>query len=282
MQAVRTAGQKSLSATVTPMSATLVRYVFGLPFVIIYLAYLTGPTFFNKLSDALSRSEFLIPAVLTSVAQIVATVLLIQSFRYKNFMVGTSFAKTESVQTAILSTLFFALPLTFSGWVAVVLGMVGVWLVAMPSRDEPWNFGAISRGLGAGAFFGLTSLWIRQAALSLNHDVLTSAAITLVLIVAFQSVLCVAYTLIATPSEFKKIASCWPLALFIGLTSALGSIGWYTAMTWQNPALVKSLGQVEIVISALLTLRLFKEKVSWAEWLGVASIIVSVLILLSI
>jgi len=282
MQSVRTAGQKSLSESITPMSATLVRYIFGLPFIVLYLVSLTGPTLVDKLVDALNQVEFVVPAVLAGIAQIIATVLLILSFRFRNFMVGTSFAKTESLQTALLGTFFFAAPLTSGGWVAVVLGVIGVWLLAMPNRNEPWNLWAISAGLGAGAFFGLTSLWIRQAALSLNHDVILSAAITLLLIVAFQALICVLYTTVVEPIEFKKIKSHWPLALFVGLTSALGSIGWFTAMTWQNPALVKSLGQVEMLVSAVLTLRLFREKIALTEWIGVTAIIASVVILLRV
>jgi len=282
MQAVRTAGQKTLSANITPMSATLVRYVFGLPFILIYLAVLTGPTLADKLNDALSQVEFLIPAALAGIAQIIATVLLILSFRFRNFMVGTSFAKTESIQTALLGTLFFAAPLTLGGWVAVVLGVVGVWLLAMPNRNEPWNVAAIGAGLAAGAFFALTSLWVRQAALTLGHEVMVSAAITLLLIVTFQALVCVAYTALVTPVEFKKIATHWPLAVFVGLTSALGSVGWFTAMTWQNPALVKSLGQIEMLVTAVLTLRFFREKISAAEWLGVAAIVASVVLLLRV
>jgi len=282
MQAVRTAGQKSLSANITPMSATLVRYVFGLPFIVIYLAVLTGPTLLDKLSDALSQREFLVPAALAGIAQIFATVLLILSFRYRNFMVGTSFAKTESIQTAMFGTVFFAAHLSVGGWLAVVLGVIGVWLLAMPSRREPWNAGAVCAGLGAGALFGFTSWWIRQAALTLDHEVIVSAAITLLLIVAFQALVCVLYTAVVTPAEFKQIRAHWPLAVFVGLTSALGSVGWFTAMTWQNPALVKSLGQVEMLVTAVLTLRLFREKIALVEWLGVTAIIASVVILLRV
>jgi len=279
MQSVRTAGQKSLSDSITPMSATLVRYVFGLPFAFAWLVFLTGETWPGKLLDALSSGTFVVYGVLAGLFQIVATALLILSFRFQNFMVGTSFAKTESIQTAIFGTLFFAAPLSLGGWVAIVVGVVGVWLMAMPDRKKPWDLGAISIGLGSGACFGFTSLWLREASLSLGHDVVTSASITLVLIVCFQSIICVAYTAIKSPEEFSKIGARWPLATFVGATSALGSIGWFTAMTWQNPALVKSLGQIEMLFTAVLTLRLFRERVRLMEWIGVISVVASVVLL---
>ena len=40
MQAIRTAGQKHLTAEISPLGATLVRYLFGLPFVATYLIWL--------------------------------------------------------------------------------------------------------------------------------------------------------------------------------------------------------------------------------------------------
>jgi len=57
-------------------------------------------------------------------------------------------------------------------------------------------------------------------------------------------------------------------------------VGWFTAMTWQNPAIVKSLGQVEMLFTAALTLRLFRERVTKIEWLGVGCVVASVVILL--
>jgi len=67
MQSVRTAGQKSLSASITPMSATLVRYVFGLPFAFLWLLFLTRSSLLEKLQNALSSSEFVVFAMLAGV-----------------------------------------------------------------------------------------------------------------------------------------------------------------------------------------------------------------------
>jgi len=282
MQSVRTAGQKSLSNSITPMSATLVRYVFGLPFAVLWLWLLTGVDAVTLVVGSLSQPRFLLFATLAGVFQILATVLLIQSFRFQNFMVGTSFAKTESVQTAIFATLFFGLPLSLFGWVAVVLGVIGVWLMAMPDRSKPWDGKAILIGLGSGACFGFTSLWLREASLLLGHSVVVSAAITLVVIVALQSIICLLYTAIVSPVEFKRIGERLPLAFFVGATSAAGSIGWFTAMTWENPALVKSLGQIEMLFTAALTLRLFRERVRVLEWLGGFAVVASAVILVRI
>jgi len=72
----------------------------------------------------------------------------------------------------------------------------------------------------------------------------------------------------------------WRLCLFVGITSVIGSIGWFTASSFQNAAYVKALGQVEFFITLLLTYRIFKEKISQMEYLGMLLIIASVVILL--
>ena len=53
-------------------------------------------------------------------------------------------------------------------------------------------------------------------------------------------------------------------------------------MTYQNPALVKSLGQVEFIFTLLLTTLFFKERITARELLGVAAIVGSVILILQI
>jgi drug/metabolite transporter (DMT)-like permease len=68
--------------------------------------------------------------------------------------------------------------------------------------------------------------------------------------------------------------------LFVGVTSVIGSIGWFTAASFQNAAYVKALGQVEFFITLFITYKIFKEKISLVEFLGMALIVTSVVILL--
>ncbi|MFB0999586.1 MAG: EamA family transporter, partial [Colwellia sp.] len=72
----------------------------------------------------------------------------------------------------------------------------------------------------------------------------------------------------------------WRLCLFVGITSVIGSIGWFTAASLQNAAYVKALGQIEIIITLFLTYRVFKERISRMEYLGMFLILLSVFILL--
>lgn len=303
MQAVRTAGQKQLSSSVTPMSSTLIRYIFGLPFAVIYLLYIshhvavsgsaaaidtTLQSLLNNsisqaiawISTALANQTFVVFASLASALQIIATALLIKVFSFRNFTVGTSFAKTEAMQAALFGTLFFTTPLSGLGWLAVAIGFLGIFIVSIPTSEQRWEPMNILLGTLSGTAFALTSLCLRKASLSLDQAVLQSAATTLVCMVILQSMLCLIYTGIREPGQFSIIRTRLSLAGFVGLTSALGSIGWFTAMTYENPALVKSLGQIEFIFTMLLTTLFFKESISKRELVGVAAIVLSVLLIL--
>ncbi|MFK7994879.1 MAG: DMT family transporter [Granulosicoccus sp.] len=279
MQAVRTAGQKQLANNVTAMSSTLIRYVFGLPFAIAYLFYVCELQTVSLFTSALGGTRFLVYASAAGVAQIVATFLLIRAFSYRNFTVGTSFAKTEAVQTAVLGMWIFGTSLSATGWLAVIIGFLGVVIVSLPSASQKWEPAAILFGTLSGTAFSLTSLSLREASLSLQLPVLQSAAITLVYMVSLQSCLCLLYTYVREPKQFSAIRKRLPLSLFVGATSAAGSVGWFTAMTYQNPALVKSLGQIEFIFTLCLTTLFFKEKVTLRELTGVTAIVGSVILI---
>ncbi len=279
MQAVRTAGQKQLTSSVSAMSSTLIRYVFGLPFALAYLLFICGEQSTVLFSQAVSTQRFVLFAVAASIAQIAATFLLIKAFSYRNFTVGTSFAKTEALQTAVLGMLLFGTALSAIGWLAVAIGFIGVFIISFPAASQRWEPASVAFGTLSGTAFALTSLCLREASLSLELPVLQSAAITLVFMVSLQSILCLVYIHLREPEQFAAIRQRLPLSAFVGLTSALGSIGWFTAMTYQNPALVKSLGQVEILFTICLTTLFFKEKITARELLGVLAIVISVVLI---
>ncbi|MBX2835312.1 MAG: DMT family transporter [Gammaproteobacteria bacterium] len=280
MQSIRTAGQKELSSNLTPMSATLVRYLYGLPLVASYLVLLLGEHTWLEVSQAINNSRFVVYATLAGISQIVATVLLVKVFSFRNFAVGTSFAKTEAVQTAVFGLVFFSAALSVAGWLAVFIGFLGIAVVSFPATSQAWDWRNIVIGTASGTAFAFTSLWLREASLSLNTDGLHSAALTLFFMVVLQTLICLTYSVLKEPGEIKKISKRRLLATFVGATSALGSIGWFTAMTLQNAALVKSLGQIEFIFTLLITTFFFKEKISPREFLGMVLIVISVIVLL--
>ena len=196
MQAVRTAGQKQLSGKLNAMATTAVRYAYALPFAWLYLA---GVIFFKEKQIPELNESFLSYALIACVTQIIGTAFLVAAFRYKNFAVATSLAKTEAIQVAVVGSLLFAAPLSFMGWVSVIVGVVGVFLVSkvkfslrhvMAGSDA---ITGLSYGLGAGLGLAITTLLIRESSLALQTDLMLSAAVTLVFMITVQTVISLVY-----------------------------------------------------------------------------------------
>ena len=106
MQSVRTAGQKYLTSDISPLGATLVRYLFGLPFIAAYLGWLLAD---RDVSLPPVNAWFIACGLAAGFLQIVATVLLIRLFTLRNFAVGSCYIRTEVLITAALGFAFFGI-----------------------------------------------------------------------------------------------------------------------------------------------------------------------------
>ena len=279
MQSVRTAAQKQITQEISVQSATLVRFLFGIKFAALYF-FLTM-WIFQPINFELNI-KFIISGALASVSQVLATVFLIKALTLKNFAVGTALAKTEALLTAVLGSIFFSAYLNPMGYLSILFGVCGLLIASnwdVTFKDLSDNQG-IRYGLGAGLGFALASLWIRDASLSLEIPRIVSAAAVLLYMVILQSLICLVWISVKEPEQFMLIKKNLKSSLFIGFTGVLGSIGWFTAMSLQNAALVKTLGQIEFIASLLITYLYFNEKISTREYLGIALIALSLLLLI--
>ncbi|GLX80179.1 multidrug transporter [Thalassotalea insulae] len=279
MQAVRTAGQKQLSGHLNAMATTAVRYLYALPFAIGYLVWIVD---YRDIPIPELTESFVIYALIASVMQILGTACLVAAFKYRNFAVATSLSKTEAIQVAVVGAIVFSASLSLLGWLSVIIGVIGVLIVSkvrFTYADVFQNPGA-GFGLASGLGLAITTLLIREASLALNTDLMVSAATALVFMIVTQSLISLIYIVVTDSKQLKTMVSQWRLCLFVGITSVLGSIGWFTGASYQNAAYVKALGQVEFFITLILTYRIFKEKISLREYLGMVLIIASVVILL--
>lgn len=280
MQTVRTAGQKRLSEDVSNLMATLTRFLFGLPFALAYLGALM--TVYGWAPPPLS-AEFFTFTFIAAVSQIVGTVLLIHMFSFRNFTVGTAYARTEAFLTAVVGALFFSEVVSLLGWVAISTSIVGVVLitVARGSRVE----GVLLRqlftpiagmGVASGLGFALASLSLRRASLSLGDpNFLATAALTLVTVIAIETALLGVIVVVRDREQFTAMRGKMKIGTFIGATSMLGSVGWFTAMTLEQASYVRAFGQIEFVFAMLVSTRFFRERYTWNELLGIALIAAS-------
>ena len=282
MQAIRTACQKTLAERSSTAGATLARSLFALPLAWGYL-YLVWQL--NPPQAPLQFSiSFGLYAVFASIAQIIATLLMVHLFKQRNYAIGICYAKTEAIMVAVFGALLFSESLNLSGWLGVLIGAGGILLLSPKPEGSRGLKGLLSAtaalGLASGTGFALTSLSIRQAGIGLGDQLILNAAITLVTVISLQSLCLGGYMLINNRDQIISLMRHWKLASWVGLTSVAGSIGWFTAMTLVNPALVKTLGQIEFLFVLLLSHRLFKERQSRRELTGMFLILLSVICVL--
>ena len=81
-------------------------------------------------------------------------------------------------------------------------------------------------------------------------------------------------------AELRVIFGKWRPSWFVGATSGVGSAGWFTAFTLERAAYVKTLGQVEFVLTLAISILYFRERPKKMELLGMAVLISGVILLL--
>ena len=295
MQTVRTAGQKHLTAHLDAMTVTLVRFLFGLPFVVAYLAIVMLAF---DLPGLVFNPTFVVFTVSAAFTQIGATVLLVYLFSLRNFAVGTTYARTESFLTAVLGVTLFGEWIAPLGWAAIIISVGGVIVLTLArtefddqlgrqrQRQRSWSRlcnRAAGIGLLCGLLFALTSLSVRKASLALEHpNLLFSAGVTLACMVMLQSLVNFTYVWLRTPNQLAKMWRQRSIAWLVGATSALGSMGWFIAFTLERAAYVKSLGQIEFLLALAVSTLLFRERSNRMEIVGMSLVAIGVVVLVSL
>lgn len=284
MQAFRNAGQKRLGGSTHALIATWVRFLFGLP-----LAFLTA-LFLLQGVDLLAQltPTYLLYIVIAALAQFIAALLGVMLLQRRNFAVGATLVKTETFFIAIFGSVFLSDTLAVSGWIAVVIGMVGIFLITvhrsglsfktlLQKLDTP----SAILGLLSGFFFAIAAIYIRKSNLELQGlSFYQQGILTLTMVLLLQSLLGGIYIAQKDKQLFIDIPKNLRACMFIGTVSMLGSFGWFTAYAMQNATYVKTLGHIEIIIAMILTWRYFKETISRTEYIAIAMIIASAMMVI--
>ena len=283
LQNLRSVFQKQLKGALSTGGATFSRFVFALPLALIYAQILW-------LGHEGARPEpgfaFLAYCVLGGVAQIVATGLLVALFSHRNFAVGTAYSKTETVQTAIIGIVLLGETVSGGALAGILVSLAGV--LSISAAQTGFNRGMVRdlwgrpalMGLASGATFGVAAVSYRAAALSLGGDgFLTQAGLTLAVVLTFQTLAMALWLRIREPGQVTATIRAWRVAVPAGVSGWAASVCWFTAMTIQNAAYVRAVGQVELVFTFLSGWVLFRERIRPAEMLGVVLICAGILVL---
>jgi drug/metabolite transporter (DMT)-like permease len=120
--------------------------------------------------------------------------------------------------------------------------------------------------------FSLSYLFLREATLELGtqHHFLWRAGWTVVLATGLQTVCLGLWLAVKEPAVFRQMWAARRIAIFIGLTSGLGSIGWYSAFALQNASYVRAVGQIEAVFTLAISWLYFRERITALELIGIA------------
>lgn len=271
MQAWRNAFQKQLSKEVKVAGVTLARFIWASPLAALYLwaLYQWQPAPFPQVNG--NFAGYIIGAAL---AQILATALMVKLFMLRNYAIGAGLAKSEAVLAAVLGVMFFSEALTPLAWLGVALGGGAVFLLSGASlRQLSWP--VMLLGVSSGLAFALTSLWVRQASLVLGVPFPHGAAWVLLLVILLQTVLLLLWLSVKDRLTLQALWQRPTLTLLVSVTSCVGSVGWFTAMSLESVALVKTLGQVEVLFMLLISTFVLKEKLVRNDHVGLALIVVA-------
>jgi drug/metabolite transporter (DMT)-like permease len=272
-QAWRTALQHRLRGELSVNGAGLVRYAYGAPVAIVLG---TGYLAVQGLAWPVPDATYLAWCAGAGFAQILGTNLLILAFGFRNFVVGTAFAKTETVQAALFAWLVLGERLTPLVAAGIALGVTGVLTLALGGRrlgprDILSSLGqpAALCGLGTGALFSLTGVMVKRATLHLTlPDQVAEALVTLTTVLLLQTAMLGGWVLLREPATWLRIARTWRSSSQVGLLAALGSACWFTGFATAPIALVRVVGQVEVLFTLGFSRLMLRESVRGHEIAG--------------
>jgi len=273
-QTLRNTAQRSLTASLGTLGATLVRFLYGLPFA---LAWLAAVHYWRAEPLPAASWTFLGWVTLGAVAQIAATAFLLLAMEARSFALGVAYSKTEILQIAVFGLVFLGDPISPTTALAVACGTLGVLLLSPADKERPFAAllaGLATRpallGLASGAGFAFAAVGYRGAALSLDASFLMSGATALAVAQCIQTVLLGGWLLWRSPGVVAATLRLWRPSVFAGFMGAAASAGWFSAFALQSAAHVRTVGLIELVFSYAVSLKLFREKLSPLELAGMA------------
>ena len=273
-QVARNAAQRGLMGDAGPWGATLVRFMFGLPFALLLAlcAWAISPQARLHFGNA-----YWTLAMTGAVGQVLATAALLSGMRRAGFAVGTAWQQSSMPLTAIIGWVVFRDALSPIGWLGVALCTAGLAGLAAPEAIRPTE-GSRERlsgalfGVMSGLCFGFSMNAYRHASLLLAPgEPLLGATVTVSITQAIQSVVLAAVLAWRHPAALRSVIASWRASLAAGFCGACASALWLTALGLTPAAVVRAVGVVEAPMAAFAGRRLFAERLTLAQWIAGAA-----------
>ncbi len=284
-QTWRTALQQKLRGQLSVNAAAVVRYLYGVPVGMLLVAL-----YLSLVGGSLSSISwiFLLYAALGGLGQILGTNLLIMSFGHRGFAVGTAYSKTEAVQAAFIALIFLGESFAPLAWLGIAVSVSGTLYLSLAGRVSSLRevMAATMQpsaiyGLGAGFSFALCSIAIRAATQSLDGPDPTLRALeTLVVINMLQTLMQGGWLAARERQSIPQLFSTWRSSAQVGTLSAMGSACWFTGFAYAPVALVRAVGQVEILFTLLFSRFFLRERMKRTDVIGALTVVAGVVLVL--
>jgi drug/metabolite transporter (DMT)-like permease len=278
-QTARNVMQRELTGALGALGASQVRFLFGLPFAVLFFVGLRLATGVAAPSIGPAAAGFI---VMGALAQIGGTALMLAAMRERSFVVVIAFTKTEAAQIALYALLFLGETPTVTLIGAIVLATVGVFLMAGSGAETAragWR--PIAMGLASATAFAFAAVGFRGAVTRMETPSIAMAATTvLVAGLAVQTAVLLVWLALFDRAGLKAILALWRASLLAGFMGALASQLWFVAFALTDAARVRTLALVEVLFAQAASLKLFRERPSGREWLGMALIVAAAAMLI--
>jgi drug/metabolite transporter (DMT)-like permease len=282
-QTARNAAQSSLTTRLGTLGATNVRFLFGVPFALLFLwlaAHATGETIPALTGRALAFTT------MGALAQIAGTALMLQVMRSQSFGITTAWLKVEPVLVALVGWAVLGDPVTLPMLGAIGVAVAGVLILTLKpgtGRQMVTGLGPALMGLAAGLCFGLAAIGFRGGITALPEGGFLIRALTiLALSLTFQTAVLLVWLAARDRAALTGTIAVWKPSLAAGFLGALASAFWFVGFSLTSAANVRTLALVEVVFALAVSRLFFGQRTTSRQALGIAVLLAGVILLMRV
>ncbi|HEY2658785.1 MAG TPA: DMT family transporter [Caulobacteraceae bacterium] len=274
-QVARNGLQRGLMPSTGPWGATLVRFLFGLPFSIAFtlVAQVLVPSARPHLTAVFWQT-----ASAGALAQVLATAALLVAMRRAGFAVGTALQQSSLPLAAILGLVVYHDRLSGVAWGGVAVTTAGLLALTWPKgATGPQPVSGAAFGLLSGLFFGFSLNAFRHASLAMEPQHPIYGAVASVTVVqAMQAACLTVWLALKDRKSLAAVAKSWRQSLGAGLCGACASAGWFIALALSTAAPVRAVGVIEAPMAAIAGRRFFHERLHPRQILAGGAVLIGV------
>lgn len=267
LQVARNAFQRGLVGDAGPWGATLVRFLFGLPFSIAIFGVVALATRDAAPDPSL---RFWLAAILGAAGQVAATGALLMAMHRAGFAVATVLQQSSLPLAALTGWWLLGDVLSARAWAGIALATAGLVALSWPRAGAARGTAAgVLLGLAAGAGFAVAFNGYRQAGLALDpaHPIYSATA-ALVIAQVMQSATLTFLLAVTRPQALAAVVGSWRQSLSAGFFGSAASACWFGALALAPAGPVRAVALIETPIAAAVGRRLFRERISARQWVG--------------